>query len=108
VRLFRVELSIRRTVRAVTDDRPGPPLRQHKKRAAFAGSWRIGKTNSWPGLRRTVRIQRNHIACALLVWGRLKELARSAGRTVHQLKQGLMEDFLIQQFGKPSLTMRLA
>jgi hypothetical protein len=25
VRVFRVELSIRRTVRAVADDRPGPP-----------------------------------------------------------------------------------
>jgi hypothetical protein len=55
-----------------------------------------------------VRIQRNYIACALLVWCRLKELARSAGRTVHQLKQGLMEDFLIQQLRQPSLTVRLA
>ncbi|MGJ0492137.1 hypothetical protein [Methylobacter sp.] len=55
-----------------------------------------------------MRIQRNYIACALLVWCRLKELARSAGRTVHQLKQGLMEDFLIQQLRQPSLTVRLA
>ena len=36
---------------------------------------------------RTARIQRNHIACAFLAWVRLKELARSASRTVYQLKQ---------------------
>jgi macrodomain Ter protein organizer (MatP/YcbG family) len=53
-------------------------------------------------------IQRNHIACAFLVWERLKQLARSSGRTVYQLKQGLLDDYLYQQLRNPSLRMQLA
>jgi hypothetical protein len=54
------------------------------------------------------RIQRNHIACAFLVWARLKELASEAGRTVYQLKHGLLDESLIQQLKKPSLNMASA
>jgi hypothetical protein len=57
---------------------------------------------------RQARIQRHHIGCALLVWVRLKELAVQTGRTVYQLKQGLLDDYLIQQLKKPSLKMVLA
>ena len=35
------------------------------------------------------RIQRNHIACAILVWLRLKDLARYTGQTIYQIKYGL-------------------
>jgi transposase len=57
---------------------------------------------------RTAHIQRNPIACAFLVRARLKELARSTGRPVYQLKQGLLSDCLIQQLKTPPFTMRLA
>ncbi len=56
---------------------------------------------------RKARIQRNHIACAFLVWVRLKELAVETGRTVYQLKHGLLDDYLIQQLKHPSLQMAL-
>ena len=57
---------------------------------------------------RKARIQRNHIGCAFLVWVRLKELATHTGRTIYQLKHGLLDDYLIQQLKKPSLQMALA
>ena len=57
---------------------------------------------------RKARIQRNHIGCALLVWVRLKDLATATGRTVYQLKHGLLDDYLTQQLRNPSLKMVLA
>jgi hypothetical protein len=57
---------------------------------------------------RTARIQRNHIACAFLVWGRLRELATETGHTIYQLKHGLLSDYLIQQLKNPSLKMASA
>jgi hypothetical protein len=57
---------------------------------------------------RMARIQRNHSGGAFLVWVRLKELAVLTGRTVDQLKQGLLDDYLIQQLRHPSLRMVLA
>jgi hypothetical protein len=43
---------------------------------------------------RKARIQRNHISCAMLVWLRLKDLAYKTGKTVYQLKQGLLSNYL--------------
>ena len=57
---------------------------------------------------RTRRIQRNHIACALLVWSRLKHLAYQSQRTVYQIKHGLLHDYLVQQLKNPSVQMVLA
>jgi len=57
---------------------------------------------------RKARIQRHHIGCAFLVWVRLKELAAQTGRTVYQLKHGLLDDYLIQQLRNPSRRMVLA
>ncbi len=54
------------------------------------------------------RIQSNHIACAFLVWVRLKHLAAETGRIVYQLKHGLLDDDLIQQLKRPALTMTFA
>ena len=54
------------------------------------------------------RIQRNHIACALLVWCRFKELAYKTGRTVYQIKFGQLKDYLIQQLKSPSVKMAFA
>lgn len=57
---------------------------------------------------RVARIQRNHIACALLVWCRFKELAYQTGRTVYQIKFGQLSDYLIAQLKSPSVKMALA
>jgi hypothetical protein len=54
------------------------------------------------------RIQRNHIACALLVWSHLKDLAYQSGRTIYRIKHGLLQDYLIQQLKNPSAQMVLA
>lgn len=57
---------------------------------------------------RTGRIQRNHVACAPLVWSRLKHLAYRSGRTIYQIKHGLLQDHLVQQLKNPSIQMVLA
>jgi hypothetical protein len=114
VRLFRVEVSSHRTDWVVTNDRTQTSTMAAQEACGFR--WKIEQlhreSKQLTGLERcqcrAARIQRNHIACAFLVWVRLKELARSTSRTVYQLKQGLLDDYLIQQLRKPSLTMRLA
>jgi hypothetical protein len=57
---------------------------------------------------RKARIQRNHIACALLVWSRLKAIAYQTGKMVYQLKHGMLSDDLIEQLKNPSVQMSLA
>ena len=60
---------------------------------------------------RVGRIQRNHIACAMLamlVWSRLKHLAYQSGRSVYQIKHGLLDDYLVGQLKSPSVQMVLA
>ena len=57
---------------------------------------------------RKARIQRNHIACALLVWTRLKSSAYKASKTVYQIKHGMLSSYLIEQLKHPSVQMTLA
>ena len=45
---------------------------------------------------RKARIQRKYIACAMLVWLRLTDLARQTGKTVYRIQQGLLDDILCQ------------
>ena len=42
------------------------------------------------GLCRKARIKRNHVACALLMWARLKSLAEKKGQTIYQIKNKLL------------------
>ncbi len=51
------------------------------------------------------RIQRNHIACAVLVWLRLKNLADQTRQTIYQIKHGLLSNYLIQQLKRPAVPM---
>jgi hypothetical protein len=114
VQWFRVEASTHRTDWVVTNDRT-----QHPMTAAHQACGYRWKIEQWhregqqvTGLERCqgrlARIQRNHMACALLVWGQLKQWARSTGRTVYSLKQGLLDNYLCQQIKNPSLRMKLA
>lgn len=56
---------------------------------------------------RKARLQRNHIACAMLVWVRLKNLAYTSGQTIYQIKHNLLSNYLIQQLKRPSILMCL-
>ncbi|OWY64333.1 transposase [cyanobacterium TDX16] len=57
---------------------------------------------------RKARIQRNHIACALLVWSRLKAFAYNTGKTIYQIKHQMLSDYLTEQLKHPSIRMALA
>ncbi len=54
---------------------------------------------------RKARLQRNHIACAMLVWLRLKNLAYKTGKTVYQIKHNLLDNYLIEQLKRPDIMM---
>jgi hypothetical protein len=113
VQLFRVAVSTHRTDYGVTSDLTQDSTEATQEACGFR--WKIEQLHregkQVTGLEhcqcRTARIQRNHIGCALLVWVRLKELAAYTGRTVYQLKHGLLDEYLIQQLRNPSLRMVL-
>ena len=113
VQCFRVEVSTHRTDYVVTNDRTQDSTAATQKACGFR--WKIEQLHregkQVTGLEhcecRKARIQRNHIACAFLVWVRLKALAVETGRTVYQLKHGLLDDYLIQQLKHPALKMAL-
>ena len=114
VRLFRVEVSTHRTDWVVTNDPAQTSAEATQQACGFR--WKIEQLHregkQVTGLERCqcrkACIQCNHIGCAFLVWVRLKHLAAQIGRTVYQLKHGLLDDYLIQQLKNPSLKMVLA
>jgi len=114
VHLFRVEVPTHRTEWVVTNDPTQHSTEATQEACGFR--WKIEQLHregkQLTGLERChcrkARIQRNHIGCAFLVWVRLKELAIQTGRTVYQLKHGLLDDYLIHQLKNPSLKMRFA
>jgi len=114
LQLFRLVVSPDRTDYIVTND-----VTQHSTddtRQVCAIRWKIEQLHreakQVTGMERcqcrVARIQRNHIACALLVWCRFKELAYQTGRTVYQIKFGQLSDYLIEQLKSPSVKMALA
>ncbi len=115
VKLFRVVVHSRRTEWIVTNDLL-PRDSVHEAQKARGVRWKIEEfhreTKQLTGIEgcqcRTGRIQRNHIACAMLVWSRLKHLAYQSQRTVYQIKHGLLHDYLVQQLKNPSVQMVLA
>jgi DDE family transposase len=114
VQCFRVAVTTHRTDYVVTNDLAQDSTQATQKACGFR--WKIEQLHregkQLTGLERCqcrkARIQRNHIGCALLVWVRFKELAAQTGRTMYQLKYGLLDEYLIQQLRNPSLTMALA
>jgi hypothetical protein len=114
VRLFRVAVHSRRTEWIVTND----VARDSTKEAQEARllRWKIEEfhreAKQLTGIERCQcragRIQRNHIACALLVWSRLKDLAYQSGRTIYQIKHGQLHDYLVEQLKNPIVRMVLA
>ena len=114
LQLFRLVVSTDRTDYIVTND-----VTQHSTadtREVCAIRWKIEQLHrevkQVTGLEgcqcRTSRIQRNLMACAMLVWCRFKELAYETGRTVYQIKFGQLSNYLIEQLKSPSVKMALA
>ena len=114
VKLFRVVVHPRRTEWIVTNDPTRNSARDAQK--ARGPRWKIEEfhreVKQLTGIERcqcrSGRIQRNHIACALLVWSRLKDLAYRSGRTVYHIKHDLLQDYLVRQLKNPSIQMVLA
>ena len=114
VKLFRVVVHPRRTEWIVTNDLSRDSV--HEARKARGLRWKIEEfhreAKQLTGIERcqcrTGRIQGNHIACALLVWSRLKHLAYQSERSIYQIKHGLLHDYLIQQLKNPTVRMVLA
>src|SRR5215207_5404202 len=114
VKLFRVVVSSDRTEWIVTNDLSQDSAQDTQEVRGVR--WKIEEfhreakqlTGIESCLCRTGRIQRNHIACALLVWTRLKSLAYQSGRTIYRIKRGLLHDYLVQQIKNPSVEMVLA
>ena len=110
LKLFRVAVSTNRTEYLVTNE-----MTQSDSDAAQKESrhrWKIEQfhreAKQTTGLERCQcrlnRSQRNHIAAAMLVWLSVKELADKTKKTIYQLKQGLLSDYLVQQMRNPSIT----
>ena len=53
------------------------------------------------------KIQKNHIACAMLVWNSLKRFAVKTGKTIYQVKHELLSDYLVSELKYPSIKMKL-
>ncbi len=52
---------------------------------------------------RLPRIVRNHIAAAFLVWVHLMRKAYETGKTLYQVKHGLLSEYLCQQLKSPAI-----
>ena len=114
VKLFRVTVSSHRTDFVVTNDRTQDSTDAVQEECGIR--WKIEELHrelkQLTGVEacqcRKARIQRNHIACALLVWSRLKEIAYRTGQTIYQIKHGMLSNYLIEQLKHPSVQMTLA
>jgi DDE superfamily endonuclease len=114
VKLFWVVVSANRTEWIVTNDLSQDSAQDAQEVRAVR--WKIEEfhreAKQLTGIEacqcRASRIQRNHIACALLVWSRLKSLAYQSGQTIYRIKRGLLHDYLVHQLKTPSVEMVLA
>lgn len=114
VKLFRLVLSTERTDYVVTNDLSQDTTQATQKVCGLR--WKIEQFHrelkQLTGIEhcqcRKARIQRNHIACAMLVWIRLKQVALATARTAYQVKSDLLSDYMRQQLRSPSVSMAFA
>jgi len=110
VKLFRVTVSTDRTDYIVTND-----LSQNSTdevQEANAVRWKVEEFHR--GVKQLTgieacqcktRIQRNHIACAILAWTNLLSILTS--QTIYQLKYQWLSEYLIEELKHPSIPMQL-
>ena len=109
VKLFRVVVSDNRTDWVMTNDLSQNSTGDTQKVCAIR--WKIEQFHrelkQVTGVEkcqcRKARIQRNHIACAVLVWIRLTELARKSMTTIYAIKRGLLAQYLKLELRSPSV-----
>jgi len=114
VKLFRVVLSTKRTDYVVTNDMAQDDTQVVQEVCSLR--WKVEQfhreTKQLTGLEgcqcRKARIVRNHIACAILVWVRLKQVANETKQTVYRLKHELLSEYLRQQLKSPAIQMTFA
>jgi hypothetical protein len=114
VKLFRLQLSTKRTEYIVTNDLTQDDVEAVQEVCGFR--WNVEEfhreTKQLTGIEacqcRHERIQRNHIGCAILVWIRLKQVAYQLGQTVYQVKHSLLDEYMIQQLRNPTVKMVFA
>ena len=114
VKLFRVAVSKNRTDFVVTNDSSQKTTSDIHQ--VYAWRWKIEQfhreAKQLTGLEkcecRKARIQRNHIACAFIVWTRLTQWAKKTAQTIYRTKRKLLDDYLYQQLKNPSINMQLA
>lgn len=114
VKLFRLVLSPKRTDYIATNDFTQNSTQATQEVCGLR--WKIeqfhreGKqTTGIEGCQcRLARMQRNHIACAILVWVRLTQVAQEAASTIYQIKHGLLDDYMRSQLRSPAISMRFA
>ena len=111
VKLFRIAVSTHRTEHVVTNDHSQDSSDATGIESAIR--WKIEQfhreAKQLTGLEasqcRSQRAQRNHIACAMLVWVRLNQIAQDAHTNVYQIKQGLLSNYMRTQLRLPSISM---
>jgi hypothetical protein len=113
VKLFRVTVSTDRTDYIVTNDLSQNSTDEVQK--VNAVRWKVEEfhraVKQLTGIEscqcRKARIQRNHIACAILAWTHLKRLAALTAQSIYQLKYQWLSDCLIEELKHPSIRMQL-
>ena len=50
---------------------------------------------------RKARAQRNHVACAVIAWIKLKRAAQKCKTTIYQVKQKLMDNYIHEKLNQP-------
>jgi Transposase DDE domain len=111
VRLFRVVLSTEHTDYVATNDRTQDSTAA--VHTVIGWRWKIEQLHreakQLTGIERCqarrARSQRTHIACALLVWHRLAQLAAATQQTVYAIKFGQLAHYLRAQLRRPSVRM---
>ena len=114
VKLFRLVLSTKRTDYIATNDMAQDATQDTRNVCALR--WKIEQfhreikqTTGIEGCQcRLARMQRNHIACAMLVWVRLKQVAQATASTLYQLKHRLLDDYMRSQLRSPAIQMQFA
>ena len=109
VKLFRLVISTDRTDYVVTNEVDQNSADDTREVCAIR--WKIEQfhreAKQVTGIERcqcrSARIQRNHVGCAMLVWVRLKEIAKQTGQSIYQVKFGQLSEYLIRQLKSPSV-----
>ncbi|MFT7723216.1 MAG: transposase [Roseateles sp.] len=114
VKLFRVTVSSHRTDWIVTNDLAQDSTQGTQEACALR--WKIEQFHrelkQLTGVEkcqcRKARMQRNHIACAILVWLRLRAVAKEKLSSMYQIKTSWLSERMRQELRSPSVLMRFA